>query len=148
PPPSFAVAIEPSSKADLDKLATALHKLTDEDPTLHVRREDATHETILSAIGESAIEVAVNHLKNKFGVQVDMRTPRVPYRESIRGKAQAQGRYKRQTGGHGQFGEVFLEIEPQPAGAGGVSGTRIGGGSGPRHFWAPRQQGLRASGGR
>jgi len=104
PPPSFAVAIEPSSKADLDKLATALHKLTDEDPTLHVRREDATHETILSAIGESAIEVAVHHLKDKFGVQVDMRTPRVPYRESIRAKAQAQGRYKRQTGGHGQFG--------------------------------------------
>jgi len=60
--------------------------------------------------------VAVHHLKNKFSVQVDMRTPRVPYRESIRGKAQAQGRYKRQTGGHGQFGDVFLEIEPQARG--------------------------------
>src|SRR5206468_6936169 len=115
PPPSFAVAIEPSSKADLDKLATALHKLTDEDPTLHVRRDDATHETILSAIGESAIEVAVHRLKEKFGVQVDMRTPKVPYRESIRGKASAQGRYKRQTGGHGQFGDAWLEVEPMPA---------------------------------
>jgi len=143
PPPSFSVAIEPSSKADLDKLATALHKLTDEDPTLHVRREDATHETILSAIGESAIEVALHHLKNKFGVQVDMRTPRVPYRESIRGKAQAQGRYKRQTGGHGQFGDVFLEVEPQPAGSGVVYATRIVGGSVPRNFWPAVEKGVR-----
>jgi elongation factor G len=143
PPPSFAVAIEPSSKADLDKLATALHKLTDEDPTLHVRREDATHETILSAIGESAIEVAVHHLKDKFGVQVEMRTPRVPYRESIRAKAQAQGRYKRQTGGHGQFGDVFLEIEPQPAGTGVQFGTRIVGGSVPRNFWPAVEKGVR-----
>src|SRR6267142_11686 len=143
PPPSFSVAIEPSSKADLDKLATALHKLTDEDPTLHVRREDATHETILSAIGESGIEVAVHHLKNKFGVQVDMRTPRVPYRESIRGKAQAQGRYKRQTGGHGQFGDVYLEIEPQPAGSGVVYATRIVGGSVPRNFWPAVEKGVR-----
>ena len=143
PPPSFAVAIEPSSKADLDKLATALHKLTDEDPTLHVRREDATHETLLSAIGESGIEVAVHHLKNKFGVQVDMRTPKVPYRESIRSKAQAQGRYKRQTGGHGQFGDVFLEIEPQPAGTGVQFGTRIVGGSVPRNFWPAVEKGVR-----
>ncbi|HEV8536562.1 MAG TPA: elongation factor G [Candidatus Limnocylindria bacterium] len=143
PPPSFAVAIEPSSKADLDKLATALHKLTDEDPTLHVRREDATHETLLSAIGESAIEVAVHHLKDKFGVQVEMRTPKVPYRESIRSKAQAQGRYKRQTGGHGQFGDVFLEIEPQPAGTGVQFGTRIVGGSVPRNFWPAVEKGVR-----
>ena len=143
PPPSFSVAIEPSSKADLDKLATALHKLTDEDPTLHVRREDATHETILSAIGESAIEVAVHHLRDKFGVQVEVRTPRVPYRESIRTKAQAQGRYKRQTGGHGQFGDVFLEIEPQPAGSGVVYATRIVGGSVPRNFWPAVEKGVR-----
>jgi elongation factor G len=143
PPPSFAVAIEPSSKADLDKLATALHKLTDEDPTIHVRREDATHETLLSAIGESAVEVAVHHLKDKFGVQVEMRTPRVPYRESIRAKAQAQGRYKRQTGGHGQFGDVFLEIEPQPAGSGVVYATRIVGGSVPRNFWPAVEKGVR-----
>src|SRR5205814_1815086 len=143
PPPSFSVAIEPSSKADLDKLATALHKLTDQDPTIHVRREDATHETILSAIGESAIEVAVHHLRDKFGVQVEVRTPRVPYRESIRTKAQAQGRYKRQTGGHGQFGDVHLEIEPQPAGSGVVYATRIVGGSVPRNFWPAVEKGVR-----
>ena len=143
PAPSFSVAIEPASKADLDKLSTALHKLTDEDPTLHVRRDDATHETILSAIGESAIEVAVHRLKEKFGVQVEMHTPRVPYRESIRGKASAQGRYKRQTGGHGQFGDVWLEIEPQPAGTGVVFETHVVGGSVPRNFWPAVEKGVR-----
>ena len=143
PEPSFSVAIEPSSKADLDKLGTALHKLIDEDPTLHVRRDDATHETLLSAIGESAIEVAVHHLKDKFGVQVDTRTPRVPYRESIRSKASAQGRYKRQTGGHGQFGDVWLEIEPLAPGSGVVYATRVVGGSVPRNFFPAVEKGVR-----
>jgi len=143
PEPSFSVAIEPSSKADLDKLGTALHKLIDEDPTLHVRRDDATHETILSAVGESAIEVAVHHLKDKFGVAVDTRTPRVPYRESIRTKASAQGRYKRQTGGHGQFGDVWLEIEPLPPGSGVVYATRVVGGSVPKNFFPAVEKGVR-----
>jgi len=144
PEPSFSVAIEPSSKADLDKLGTALHKLIDEDPTLHVRRDDATHETILSAVGESAIEVAVHHLKDKFGVQVDTRTPRVPYRESVRAKASAQGRYKRQTGGHGQFGDVWLEIEPLPPGSGVVYATRVVGGSVPKNFFPARTSSRRS----
>ncbi len=143
PEPSFGVAIEPASKADLDKLSTALHKLVDEDPTLHVRRDDATHETILSAIGESAIEVAVRRLKEKFGVQVAVRTPRVPYKESIRRTAQAQGRYKRQTGGHGQFGDVWLEIEPLAVGSGVEFATRVVGGSVPRNFWPAVEKGVR-----
>jgi elongation factor G len=143
PEPSFSVAIEPASKADLDKLGTALHKLTDEDPTLHVRRDDATHETILSAIGESAIEVAVHHLKDKFGVQVEIRTPKVPYRESIRGKASAQGRYKKQTGGHGQFGDVWLSIEPLQPGTGVEFGTKVVGGSVPKNFFPAVEKGVR-----
>ena len=143
PPPSFSVAIEPASKADLDKLGTALHKLTDEDPTLHVRRDDATHETILSAIGESAIEVAVHHLKDKFGVAVETRTPRVPYRESIRGKASAQGRYKKQTGGHGQFGDVWLSIEPLQPGSGVEFATKVVGGSVPKNFFPAVEKGVR-----
>lgn len=143
PPPSFAVAIEPSSKADLDKLGTALHKLIDEDPTLHVRRDDETHETILSAIGESATLVAVHHLQDKFGVAVEVRTPRVPYRESIRGKAQAQGRYKRQTGGHGQFGDVWLEIEPLEPGSGVIFATRVVGGAVPKNFFPAVEKGVR-----
>ncbi|MDQ2951731.1 MAG: elongation factor G [Chloroflexota bacterium] len=143
PPPSFSVAIEPQSKADLDKLGTALHKLTDEDPSLHVRRDDATHETILSGIGESAIETAVHHLKEKFGVQVLTRTPRVRYRESIRRKTHAQGRYKRQTGGHGMFGDTWLEVEPLAHGSGVEFATRIVGGSVPRNFWPAVEKGVR-----
>ncbi len=143
PAPSFSVAIEPASKADLDKLGTALHKLTDEDPTLHVRRDDATHETILSAIGESAIEVAVHHLRDKFSVQVETRTPRVPYRESIRGKASAQGRYKKQTGGHGQFGDAWLSIEPLHPGSGVEFATKVVGGSVPKNFFPAVEKGVR-----
>lgn len=143
PPPSFSVAIEPQSKADLDKLGTALHKLTDEDPSLHVRRDDATHETILSGIGESAIDTAVHHLKEKFGVQVLTRTPRVPYKESIRRKTHAQGRYKRQTGGHGMFGDTWLEIEPLVPGSGVEFATRIVGGSVPRNYWPAVEKGVR-----
>ena len=143
PPPSFSVAIEPQSKADLDKLGSALHKLTDEDPSLHVRRDDATHETILSGIGESAIDTAVHHLKEKFGVQVTTRTPRVPYKESIRRRTQAQGRYKRQTGGHGMFGDCWLEVEPLVPGSGVEFATRIVGGSVPRNFWPAVEKGVR-----
>src|SRR5258706_2925562 len=143
PPPSFSVAIEPQSKADLDKLGSALHKLTDEDPSLHVRRDAATDETILSGIGESAIDTAVHHLKEKFGVQVTTKTPRVPYKESIRRKTQAQGRYKRQTGGHGMFGDCWLEIEPLVPGSGVEFATRIVGGSVPRNYLPAVEQGVR-----
>ncbi|HEY6959676.1 MAG TPA: elongation factor G, partial [Candidatus Limnocylindria bacterium] len=143
PPQSFSVAIEPQSKADLDKLGQALHKLVDEDPSLHYYRDDATHETILSGIGESAIDTAVHHLKDKFGVQVTTKTPRVPYRESIRRKTQAQGRYKKQTGGHGMFGDTWVEIEPLTPGSGVEFATRIVGGSVPRNFWPAVEKGIR-----
>ncbi len=143
PAPAFNVAIEPTSKQDLDKLSSALHKLTEEDPTLRVHREDATHETILSGIGESSVDVAVHKLKDKFGVSVETRTPRVPYRESIRTKAHAQGRYKRQTGGHGQFGDTWVEIEPLTPGSGVEFATRIVGGSVPRNFWPAVEKGIR-----
>ncbi len=143
PAPAFNVAIEPTSKQDLDKLSTALHRLTEEDPTLRVHREDATRETILSGIGESSVDVAVHKLKDKFGVSVQTKTPRVPYRESIRAKAQAQGRYKRQTGGHGQFGDTWVEVEPLPPGSGVEFATRVVGGSVPRNFWPAVEKGIR-----
>jgi len=143
PPAAFSVAIEPTSKHDLDKLSTALHRLTEEDPTLRVRRDDATHETILSGIGESSVDVAVHKLKDKFGVSVHTKTPRVPYRESIRAKAQAQGKYKRQTGGHGQFGDAWVEIEPLVPGSGVEFATHIVGGSVPRNFWPAVEKGIR-----
>jgi elongation factor G len=108
-----------------------------------VRRDDATHETILSGIGESAIETAVHHLKEKFGVQVVTRTPRVPYKESIRRKASAQGRYKKQTGGHGMFGDTWIEVEPLVPGSGVEFATRIVGGSVPRNYWPAVEKGIR-----
>jgi len=143
PQASFSLAIEPSSKQDLDKLGAALHRLVEEDPTLHVRRDDATHETILSGIGESSTDVAVHKLKDKFGVAVETRTPRVPYRESIRAKASAQGRYKRQTGGHGQFGDVWVEIEPLTPGSGVEFATRVTGGSVPKNYFPAVEKGIR-----
>lgn len=143
PPPSFGVAIEPVSKADLDKLSTSLHKLVEEDPTLRVHRDEATRETILSGLGESAIDAAVNHLKGKFGVNVLVRTPRVPYRESIRAKASAQGKYKRQTGGHGQYGDVWLEVEPLQPGSGIEFSTRVVGGAVPRNYYPAVEKGVR-----
>jgi elongation factor G len=143
PAPAFSVAIEPSSKQDLDKLSTALHRLTEEDPTLKVRRDDATHETILSGIGESSIDVAVHKLKDKFSVSVLTKTPRVPYRESIRAKASAQGKYKRQTGGHGQFGDAWVAIEPLTPGSGVEFATKVVGGSVPRNFWPAVEKGIR-----
>ena len=143
PSAAFSVAIEPASKADLDKLSTALHKLIEEDPTMRVHRDDATHETILSGIGESSVDAAVHKLKDKFGVSVQTRTPRVPYKESIRAKASAQGKYKRQTGGHGQFGDAWIEIEPLVPGSGIEFATRVVGGSVPRNFWPAVEKGIR-----
>ena len=143
PPAPFSVAIEPVSKQDLDKLSNALHRLVEEDPTLRVHRDDATHETILSGIGESSVDVAVHRLKDKFGVSVQTKTPRVPYRESIRAKAQAQGRYKRQTGGHGQFGDTWVSIEPLAPGSGVEFATKVVGGSVPRNFWPAVEKGIR-----
>ena len=143
PSAAFSVAIEPASKADLDKLSTALHKLIEEDPTLRVHRDDATHETILSGIGESSVDAAVHKLKDKFSVSVQTKTPRVPYKESIRAKASAQGKYKRQTGGHGQFGDAWIEIEPLVPGSGIEFATRVVGGSVPRNFWPAVEKGIR-----
>lgn len=143
PRASFSVAIEPASKADLDKLSTSLHRLVEEDPTLRVHRDEATREMILSGVGESAIEVAVHHLKDKFGVNVVTRTPRVPYRESIRAKASAQGRYKRQTGGHGQYGDVWVEIEPLQVGAGVEFAARVVGGAVPKNYYPAVEKGIR-----
>ncbi len=143
PGASFSVAIEPASKADLDKLSTALHRLIEEDPTLRVHRDDATHETILSGIGESSVDAAVHKLKDKFGVSVQTKTPRVPYKESIRAKASAQGKYKRQTGGHGQFGDAWIEIEPLAPGSGIEFATHVVGGAVPRNFWPAVEKGIR-----
>jgi elongation factor G len=142
PPASLPVAIEPQTKADLDKMGAALARLIEEDPGVLVERHPETGEQLLWAQGESHIAVIVERLKRKFGAAVLTRPPRIPYRETIRSKTQAEGRHKKQTGGRGQFGHVWLEIEPNPE-AGVEFGTRVVGGSVPRQFWAGVEKGVR-----
>jgi elongation factor G len=112
PEPAFSASVIAKSKADLDKLGQALHRVVEEDPTLHVQRDPETGETILSGVGESHLQITVERIKRKFGVDVELGEPKVPYRETITSSAKAEGRHKKQTGGRGQFGDVWVEFEP------------------------------------
>jgi elongation factor G len=142
PAPTLPVAIEPQTKADLDKMGAALARLVEEDPSVRVERQAETGEQLLWTQGENHVAVIVERLKRKFSAAVVTRPPRVPYRETIHSKSQAEGRHKKQTGGRGQFGHVWLEIEPNP-GAGVQFETRVVGGSVPRQFWAGVEKGVR-----
>ena len=134
PDPAFHVAVEPKTKADLDKLGPALHRLMEEDHTITVHKDADTGQTILSGMGEMHLDVAMERLRNKYKLELVLDTPRVPYRETIRGTGKAQGRHKKQTGGHGQFGDVWIELEPAESGAGYQFVDRVVGGSVPRQF--------------
>ncbi len=143
PHPVYSVAITPKSQPDLDKLSSALTRLLEEDPTLTVEREQSTGETILSGMGESHIDVAVQRLQQKFGVSIATDIPKVPYLETITQTVSAHGRHKKQTGGRGQFGDVHIRFEPQPRGAGFEFVDEIFGGSVPRNFIPAVEKGLR-----
>ena len=143
PAPSLQVSIEPESKADLDKLGQALHRLAEEEPCVAIRREDGTGETILTAMGDAHVDVIVDRLKRKFGAAVTTGTPRVPYRETIRQPARIENRYKRQTGGHGQYGHVVIEFAPAEMGTGFQFGDRIVGGVVPKQYIPAVEKGLR-----
>jgi elongation factor G len=142
PQPSLPVAIEPQTKADLDKMGAALNRLVEEDPSVKVERQAETGEQLLWAQGDNHVAVIIERLKRKFGAAVVTHSPRIPYRETIHSKTQVEGRHKKQTGGRGQFGHVWLEIEPNP-GAGVEFATKIVGGSVPRQFWAGVEKGVR-----
>src|SRR2546421_6982174 len=116
PEPCYTVAVYPRSQADLDKMSNALARTVEEDRTLRVTRDPQTAEVLLSGMGESHLQIAIEGIKRKYGVDLEARDPRVSYRETIRKKARANGRHKRQSGGHGQFGDVWLELEPLPMG--------------------------------
>jgi elongation factor G len=142
PAPSLPLAIEPETKADLDKLGAALNRMLEEEPSVRVERQAETGEQLLWAQGESQIGVLVERLKRKFGASVVTRAPRVPYRETIRSETQSEGRHKKQTGGRGQFGHVWLRIEPNPGG--GVEfDTRVVGGAVPRQYFPGVEKGVR-----
>ncbi len=142
PDPTLAVAIEPQTKADMDKMGQALSRLLEEQPTVRVERQSETGEQLLWTVGENQIQVLVELLKRKFGAAVVTHPPRIPYRETIRGHTQVEGRHKKQTGGHGQFGHVWIEIEPNP-GAGVEFAEHVVGGVVPKQFFPGVEKGVR-----
>lgn len=145
PSPVFSAAISPKTKADLDKLGTALSRMTEEDPTLRVEKNAETGDMLMSGMGESHVDIAAERMKRKFGVDVNIGVPKVPYRETVTASAKAQGRYKKQTGGHGQFGDTWLEIAPLPRDAETDFEFRetVVGGSVPKNFIPAVEKGVR-----
>ncbi|MDQ4098437.1 MAG: elongation factor G, partial [Actinomycetota bacterium] len=142
PTPVLSIAIRPKSKGDEDKLMTGLHRLQEEDLALRVRRDDETHQTLLSGMGETHLNLVTEKLARKFGVEVDTEDVRVPYRESVSGTAEAEGKHKKQTGGHGQFGVAFLRVEPLERGTGFEFVDKIVGGAIPRQFIPAVEKGV------
>ncbi|MEK7849026.1 MAG: elongation factor G, partial [Chloroflexota bacterium] len=116
--PILRLAVQPRTKADLDKMSLSLPRLMEEDPTILIQREPDTSETLLVGMGETHLEVAVERLQRKFGVDVKVQVPKVPYKETINSSTRSDYRHKKQTGGHGQFAHVFLELTPLPRGTG------------------------------
>ena len=140
--PALSIAIVPRSKGDEDKLMIGLHRLQDEDPALRVSRNDETKQTLLSGMGETHLSIVTERLARKFGVEVNTEEVRVPYRETITAQAEAEGKYKKQTGGHGQFGVAFLRVEPLDRGAGFQFVDKIVGGAIPRQFIPAVEKGV------
>jgi elongation factor G len=138
----ISYAIEPKSRGDEDKISTALHRLQEEDPTLSYTRDPQTKELLLSGQGQSHIEVTVAKLKRRFGVEVNLKLPRIPYRETISAAAEAHGRHKKQTGGHGQFGDCKVKFEPLPRGSDFEFVDDIFGGAIPRQFIPAVEKGI------
>jgi len=142
PEPAFSESVQPKTKADLDKLGAALSRLGEEDPTLRVQRDADTNETILSGVGETHLEVAAEKMLRKFGVGVELNTPSVPYKETITIPTKAEYKHKKQTGGHGQYGHVLLELEPLPRGSGCEFADRIVGGAIPKNYIPAVEKGV------
>ncbi len=142
PNPTLSMAIVPAKKGEEDKIAQGMMRLSEEDPTLRFSTNNETHEMIISGLGEQHLDVAVSKLKSKFGVDITLKKPKVPYRETIRKTVQVQGRHKKQTGGHGQFGDVWIEFSPCDS-DGLEFGERVVGGSVPKGFFPAVEKGLR-----
>jgi elongation factor G len=143
PEPAISFAIVPKAKGDEEKISNALARLMEEDPTLRVSRDPQTQELVVSGRGQVHIEVTIAKMKRKFGVEVELQTPRVPYKETIRSATKVQGRYKKQTGGRGQYGDTWIEIEPLPRGEGFEFVNKIVGGAIPRQYIPAVEKGIR-----
>jgi len=142
PEPVLSYAIEPRSRGDEDKISTSMHRLEEEDPTIRYGRDPQTNELLLSGQGQLHIEVTVAKLKRRFGVDVNLKLPRIPYRETITVPVEAHGRHKKQTGGHGQFGDCKIRMEPLPRGADFEFVDDIFGGAIPRQFIPAVEKGI------
>jgi len=143
PEPAITFAIEPKSRADEDKLGTGIHKLMEEDAMLRFFRDPQTKEFLIAGTGQQHIEVAVAKLKKRYHTEVNLKAPKVPYRETIRGRADVQGRHKKQTGGHGQYGDCKIKMEPLPRGAEFEFVNDIFGGAIPRNFIPAVEKGIK-----
>jgi elongation factor G len=140
--PAISFAIEPKSRGDEDKLSSAVHRLLEEDLMLRFSRDPQTKEFLLAGAGQQHVEVAVSKLKRRFNLEVTLKAPKIPYRETIRAKAEAQGKHKKQTGGHGQYGDCKIKMEPLPRGAGFEFVNDIFGGAIPRNFIPSVEKGI------
>jgi elongation factor G len=143
PEPAITFAIEPKSRADEDKLGPGIHKLMEEDAMLRFFRDPQTQEFLIAGTGQQHIEVVVSKMKKRHHTEVNLKAPKVPYRETIRGKADVQGRHKKQTGGHGQYGDCKIKMEPLVRGAGFEFVNDIFGGAIPRNYIAPVEKGIK-----
>jgi len=144
PEPVISMAVEPKTKGDEEKIGSGLHKLQDEDPTFKVSLNTETHQTIISGVGEIHLDVIVSKLKSKFGVSVNLEDPIVPYRETIKKKVKVEGKHKKQSGGHGQYGHVWIEFEPGEE-EGLTFEEKIFGGAVPRQYFPAVEKGLQES---
>ncbi|MGH3182118.1 MAG: elongation factor G, partial [Streptosporangiaceae bacterium] len=142
PEAAIHFALEAKSRGDEDKISLALHKMLEEDAALRFARDEQTQEFLLGGTGQQHVEIAVAKLKQRYNVEVKLRAPRVAYRETILGKADVQGRHKKQTGGHGQFGDCKIKVEPLPRGTGFEFVNEIFGGSIPRNFIPAVEKGI------
>jgi elongation factor G len=145
PEPVISYAIEPKSRGDEEKISSSLHRLQEEDPTINYSRDPQTKELLLAGQGQSHIEVTVAKLKRRFGVEVTLKLPRIPYRETIKASVEAHGRHKKQTGGHGQFGDCKVKFEPLPSGSDFEFVNDTFGGSIPRQFVPAIEKGIQDS---
>ena len=142
PPPAISFAITPKTRGDEEKVSNGLRRLAEEDPAMELRFDSQTKEMLISGTSQVHVEVILDKLKRRFGVEVELHPPQVPYRETIRKKANAQGRHKKQTGGRGQFGDCWIEVEPRPRGEGYEFEDAIFGGSIPRNFIPAVEKGV------
>lgn len=141
-PPSISYAVFPAKKGEEEKLFSSISKMLDEDPTLKLSREEQTGEVLISGVGQVHLEVICEKIKRKFGNEVTLKTPKIPYKETIKGKTKVQGKHKKQTGGHGQFADSWIEIEPLPRGGGFEFVDKIVGGVIPKQYIPAVEKGV------